>query len=228
MFGGYRRYFECAANLEAHRAEAAAGRWQVGWDYVSDRLLIFTDRNLIRLLGAMPASLAARLDGLRRDITADPRPLVNVLREVDAAHYLPGAVLTKVDRMSMRHGLEVRTPYLSIEVARFAAGLPADRISQGGTGKLVLKHLASRYLPEAWLARPKRGFGLPVRTWGAEEHLLGLLRERISDPASPLRQWIPPGRILDYFATRPLCYALYELWALVILECWLRSHPAVR
>ena len=88
--------------------------------------------------------------------------------------------------------------------------------------------VAVSILPEAWLARPKRGFGLPVRTWGAEEHLLGLLRERISDPASPLRQWIPPGRILDYFATRPLCYALYELWALVILECWLRSHPAVR
>ncbi|WP_370694207.1 asparagine synthase-related protein, partial [Klebsiella pneumoniae] len=69
---------------------------------------------------------------------------MNVLREQDVNHYMPGAVLAKVDRMSMRHGLEVRTPFLSPEMGRFAQALPVRSLAEGRTGKLILRRLAAR------------------------------------------------------------------------------------
>jgi asparagine synthase (glutamine-hydrolysing) len=225
MFGGYRRYSDVAASLDAHPAEVAAGTWTAGRDYVSSRLLIYHDRELSALLGGMPKPVLEVLESWRAAITRDSRPLIDRLRQEDAEHYLPGAVLAKVDRMSMQHGLEVRTPYLSMEVARFAAALPTGQVLQGANGKIVLKHLAKRFLPEEWLMRPKRGFGLPVVAWGAQDHLLRLLRQRLAEPDSTLRQWIAPERITGYFAGQD-SPSLYQLWALVILERWLRSHPA--
>ena len=69
------------------------------------------------------------------------------MRHTDVKNYVPGAVLGKVDRMSMRHSLEVRTPYLSIEVARFAERLPDWTLVRGRQGKLILREVARRYLP---------------------------------------------------------------------------------
>ncbi|MGQ9369477.1 asparagine synthase (glutamine-hydrolyzing) [Azospirillum sp. ST 5-10] len=227
IFGGYDRYFHCAAAVERNRDRIAAGTWHVGRDYYSSRILIFDDRDLSVLYGGMPAAAATVLADLRRRIDADPRPLVNVLREMDAAHYLPGAVLPKVDRMSMQHGLEVRTPFLSVEVADFGAGLPASQISNGMSGKLVLKRLASRYLPAEWMARPKMGFGLPMHNW-AEGSLRARTLALLSEPDARLTRWLPAETVRAFFEQRGAAASVYQLWTLQILEHWLRTHPAER
>nr|WP_247895401.1 asparagine synthase (glutamine-hydrolyzing) [Azospirillum brasilense] len=226
VFGGYDRYFHCEAAVARNRERIADGSWHAGRDYYSSRILTFDDRDLSLLCGGMPAAAAAELARLRGYIDMDRRPLVNVLRELDAANYLPGAVLAKVDRMSMQHSLEVRTPYLSVDVAEFGARLSASQISAGFSGKLVLKRLASRYLPADWMERPKMGFGLPMTSW-AEESLRARTLALLSEPDARLTQWLPPEAVRSFFEQREQAISVYQLWSLRILEHWLRSHPAI-
>ena len=80
---------------------------------------------------------------------------------------MPGAVLAKVDRMSMRNALEVRTPFLTREIARFAESLPLALVANPQVGKVLLKQLALRYYPKEWVCRPKQGFGIPPLIGGS-------------------------------------------------------------
>ena len=72
--------------------------------------------------------------------------------------YLPDDLLTKTDRASMLHGLEVRSPFMDHELAAFAARLPPSLKVRGGTLRYIQRKLAARYLPSQILNRPKQGF----------------------------------------------------------------------
>jgi asparagine synthase (glutamine-hydrolysing) len=227
LFGGYNRYFVTVD--EDARNAAGDPPWQ-GWTrgsvYVSSRLLINADADIERLFGKVPPGLAARLAQMRSDIDHDARPLINVIREFDAHNYLPGAVLAKVDRMSMQHSLEVRAPLLGMDVAKFAMKLSAADCYGGQQGKLVLKRMASRYLPLEWLQRPKRGFGIPIEMWG-KESLLPVTRSLVEAPECRLRNWIEPKRLVATLDHLEQTYHPYQCWSLFILELWLRHHQGI-
>lgn len=87
--------------------------------------------------------------------------------------YLQDDILTKVDRASMLHSLEVRAPFLDIEVVDLLRRLPADMKLRGGTTKWILRKAAQNLLPPSVLGRRKQGFALPVGTWLAEGKLDG-------------------------------------------------------
>jgi asparagine synthase (glutamine-hydrolysing) len=78
----------------------------------------------------------------------------------DLVDYLPGDILTKVDRTSMDVSLEVRSPYLDHRVVEFMLALPVDMKLRGKTGKYLLKRLAERYLPADIVHRKKQGFAV--------------------------------------------------------------------
>jgi asparagine synthase (glutamine-hydrolysing) len=226
MFGGYGRYFVTVDEDDAKRAgEARYADWTAGENYVSSRLLVFLDGDIAALFGAVPPGLASRLCGLRQRLSTDRRPLINVLRELDAANYLPGAVLAKVDRMSMQHSLEVRAPLLGREVAAFAAGLAGQSCYGAGQGKLVLKRVTTRYLPESWVSRQKRGFGIPIELWD-KAHLLPATRALLEDREARLPQWLDRARIGACLDRLEANFHAYQCWGIFILETWLRSHRA--
>jgi len=79
--------------------------------------------------------------------------------------YLQDDILTKVDRASMMHSLEVRAPFLDIELVDFARRLPASVKVRGGRTKWILKRALEPVLPRDILYRPKKGFGVPVGQW---------------------------------------------------------------
>ena len=225
-FGGYGRYFNTVDEWSRKRkGDPQLSWWSAGAVYLSNRILVFPDDELERLMGAIPKSFAELLAGMRGDIDRNARPLLNVVRELDARTYMPGAVLPKVDRMSMQHSLEVRAPLLGIDVARFAMGLAADDCYAAGQGKLVLKRVAERYLPSNWMRRPKRGFGLPMDMWGADT-LMPVIEEQLLDHKSRLAEWIAPRQIQAYVKRLRQEFHPYRAWALFILETWLRTHPA--
>jgi asparagine synthase (glutamine-hydrolysing) len=227
LFGGYGRYFNTVDEWTRKKArDPQLAWWQAGAVYVSQRILVFPDDELERVFSVIPGSLRASLLELRNGIDRDSRPLLNVLRELDARHYMPGAVLAKVDRMSMQHSLEVRAPLLGIDVARFAMTLASDDCYRAGQGKRVLKRVASRYVPAEWMARPKRGFGLPMDMWGARQ-LLPALDALIRTPDCRLAEWIPHANLVRYLDHLRSEFHPYRAWALFVLEHWLRTHPAV-
>lgn len=134
-----------------------------------------------RALGVVPPELRATLytDRFAREIGGyrAEDPLVEMMRSaparsgLDRAQYadlkfwLPGDILTKVDRTSMDVGLEAREPLLDHRLIEFAAQLPQHERIRGRQGKWLLKHTMRRYLPDDVLFRPKQGFVTPIAQW---------------------------------------------------------------
>jgi asparagine synthase (glutamine-hydrolysing) len=79
--------------------------------------------------------------------------------------YLQDDIMAKVDRASMLHGLEARSPFLDLEVVDFARKLPHSVKLRGGTTKWILKKALEPVLPESILYRKKKGFGTPLGQW---------------------------------------------------------------
>jgi asparagine synthase (glutamine-hydrolysing) len=83
----------------------------------------------------------------------------------DLTFWMPGDILTKVDRTSMAVSLEAREPLLDHRLVEFAARLPEGMRVKGSTGKYLLKKSLERYLPNDILYRPKQGFVTPIAEW---------------------------------------------------------------
>jgi asparagine synthase (glutamine-hydrolysing) len=127
---------------------------------------------------SVAAALAPELDGAGEIVEEHVRtmyragdrgdPLQAIMR-ADARLYLPEDVLVKVDRMSMAHGLEVRSPLLSRRIVELAFSIPADLKVRGGKGKALLRALATRHVPVELTDLPKRGFHIPLDRWMRQE-----------------------------------------------------------
>jgi len=94
--------------------------------------------------------------------TDDPLTLIQYL---DVKTYLVGDILTKVDRASMAHALEVRVPLLDHQLVDWISGLQPSLKLRGQCGKYVFKKAMESYLPEDILYRKKMGFGVPLAEW---------------------------------------------------------------
>lgn len=117
-------------------------------------------------------AFAASLDGFRAEdeliaiMRAAPgRSGLDRAQYADLTFWMPGDILTKVDRTSMAVSLEAREPLLDHRLVEFAARLPEGMRVKGGTGKYLLKKTLERYLPHDILYRPKQGFVTPIAEW---------------------------------------------------------------
>lgn len=98
---------------------------------------------------------------------------------LDMDTYLPGDILCKVDRASMKYSLETRCPILDTDVMELSYRIPHAYKYAGGDKKHILKDIAYDYIPKELLERPKVGFGVPLDKW-----LRGPLREQLLDYSS--------------------------------------------
>jgi len=110
---------------------------------------------------------------------------LSLIQYLDTKTYLVGDILTKVDRASMAHSLEVRVPMLDHKFLEWAASVPSSYKLKGQEGKYILKKALEPYLPNEVLYRPKMGFGVPLAKW-----FRGPLKER-------LRASIVDGGLVD-------------------------------
>jgi asparagine synthase (glutamine-hydrolysing) len=96
--------------------------------------------------------------------------------------YLVGDILTKVDRASMAHALEVRVPFLDHKLLEWISGLPSSMKIQGAEGKYMLKKALEPYLPHEIMYRRKMGFSIPLAEW-----FRGPLRSKLHDALTSQR-----------------------------------------
>jgi asparagine synthase (glutamine-hydrolysing) len=129
-----------------------------------------------------------------------------------------------MDRMTMAHGLEARSPLLDRALFDYVASLPDALKRSGARGKIVLKHAVADLLPPAILSRPKHGFGVPLGAW-----FRGDLRPLVHDTllSSPrLARFLRLDAVQALFAEHLSGRADrgHQLWTLLTLELWLRKH----
>ncbi|MGU3390963.1 XrtA/PEP-CTERM system amidotransferase [Sphingomonas sp. M1A8_2b] len=96
---------------------------------------------------------------------APARDAIDRAQYADIKHWLPGDILTKVDRTSMAVGLEAREPLLDHRLVEFCATLPATMRLHRGEGKWLMKKAMEPYLPREILYRQKMGFVTPISAW---------------------------------------------------------------
>jgi asparagine synthase (glutamine-hydrolysing) len=220
LFGGYGRY---QSTLGDEINQAGNPEWLPENAYYSYRIMTFPDATLEKFSGTLTQQSRDLFEALRMPLRDKSLPLLQRMRQSDIENYLPGAVLAKVDRMSMQHSLEVRAPLLGRAVAQFSMSIAANDLCVPGASKRVLKHLAQRYIPRAGLDRPNMGFGMPVKSWGAEK-LAQEVSKLLLSPDCRISGWITPDRLKRFSQYHSSTPQTYQLWAVYILELWLRHH----
>jgi asparagine synthase (glutamine-hydrolysing) len=134
---------------------------------------------------------------------------------------LVSEMLTKVDRMTMAHGLEARVPFLDHHLVEWAFTVPGPHKLRDTEGKLLVKKAMERYLPRDILYRRKQGFNVPMKLWMRRE-LRDYVRDNLADTHLRRRgifRTETVGRLLDnHFSGRT--DASNKIYSLLMLELW--------
>lgn len=140
---------------------------------------------------------------------------------IDLKIWISDVLMTKVDRMSMAHSLEVRTPFLDFELVEYLMAVE-PQIKLGDKSKYLLKKIAKNYLPVDIINRPKQGFGLPYLEWLYDEY-----GEEI------LHTILRVNKTLNIFEIEFVNFLYFEakenrfkqhLWNLFIFSRWFEKH----
>lgn len=133
--------------------------------------------------------------------------------------------LTYTDKMSMAVGVEVRVPFLDLDMVDFAAHIPLGLKQRGSEGKWILKKVMEPYLPQEVIYRPKSGFGAPLRRWMRHDlrELLGDLLSADSLQRRGLFEHAAVQRLIADNDTGKVD-ASYTLLSLLCIEIWCRTY----
>ena len=174
------------------------------------------------ILNNTPTTLDILNVAYSRSGTNDP---LNRALFVDFETLLPDQVLTFVDRLSMAHSVEVRTPFLDYRLIEYVASLPGNIKIKNGRVKHILKEAISDLLPQDIIDRPKEGFVLPINDW-----IMDNLSAYIRDTLSECR--LNKHGLLNYQAVNKLVDDHFnngekygpQLWNLVMFQLWWEEY----
>lgn len=153
-----------------------------------------------------------------------PDPLLHQLLYLNFKTYLHDDLLVKMDRMSMAHSLEARSPFLDTDLLQFVTSLPAEMKATIFQRKRLLKRAMKDLLPADLLARRKHGFGAPVDTW-FRSSLVAPFRDLVLSRDSRVGERLDirvVSMLMNQHETGTRSHGA-RLWSLLVLETWLRS-----
>ncbi len=215
------KVFRAKTTFEAMGRDSVAGYFHgvsVCSDSLRDRM--FSDALKKRLNGYNAVEVLRRHD--RKNPSSD---IYGQVQYLDMKTYLVGDILTKVDRASMAHALEVRVPFLDHKLVEWISGLPSSLKIRGAEGKYMLKKALEPYLPNDIMYRRKMGFSIPLAEW-----FRGPLRMKLRDALTSQRMadtglFNMPNlaRMCDDHAAGIRDYSA-SLWSLLMFEAFLRNQ----
>ncbi|MGZ3864842.1 MAG: asparagine synthase (glutamine-hydrolyzing) [Bacteroidia bacterium] len=164
---------------------------------------------------------------LKKEYTKTLNEDYNSVLLADMNLVLPGDMLTKVDRMSMAHGLEIRNPFLDYRMVEFAFSLEPSSKIDGRSQKKIIKESCAHLLPDEILHRKKHGFETPVQQW-----LQGPLKNRIDELCLD-ESFIEQQGLFSYKEIRSLVKKALSadagdttsvVWSLLIFNHWYKKY----
>jgi len=244
LFGGYTRYAELLSRRElpllARRAIARVAEHLPQRTRGRNRILDLSRSRQGRYAATVAAPPGAREGGMLAASLAEQVPPMDALlaaafspvvgrdllaqmTAVDLTTYLPGDILTKVDRMSMAVSLEARVPLLDHHIVEFAAEMPSRLKYRDGVGKWLLRQAITGLVPPRVLSHPKHGFGVPLARWFRDE--LRYRLEGLQRADALIRPYVDADavtRLIDEHRAGRRDHS-HLLWRLLVLEVWLRA-----
>lgn len=160
---------------------------------------------------------------LEKLIKEEPSEL-NKMLFWDLNTFLVDHNLNYTDKLGMASGVEVRVPYLDIDLVKFSTKIPPSLKLKGNTTKYLLKRVAEKYLPNEVIYRPKTGFGAPVRKW-IKNDMNSFINDYLSQESIEKRKIFNYDKIkelIDLNASKKEDLA-YPIWSLLAIESWLRQ-----
>lgn len=191
------------------------------WVREADLLALYTPE--FRASLSQARTFEPMLDFLK-PLPASVQPLDRMLA-LEQRFFLADHNLTYTDRMSMAAGVEVRVPFLDLDLVEHAAKIPLGLKQRGRVGKWVLKKAMEPYLPKDVIYRPKSGFGAPLRRWMRHE-LRPLLGDLLSVESLKRRGLFEPAAVQQLIARNDggKVDAAYTLLSLLSIEIWCRAY----
>jgi asparagine synthase (glutamine-hydrolysing) len=175
---------------------------------------------LPRMQAASSRATIERFERVLAESTA--RSAIGRLADLDFQTYLTDDINVKVDIASMAHALEVRCPYLDMEVVEFAARLPASMLMRV-RGKYLLRRAAAGLVPKPILRRRKRGFALPLKRW-LRHDLRQMAHDVLLDRTARERGLFDPDYVAQLVASLDHeSIQVDRIWTLLMLELWFRA-----
>ncbi len=154
---------------------------------------------------------------------AGRRSAVEAAAWTDLQTYLPCDLMTKVDIASMAHSLECRQPFLDYRLIELALSFPLKWHFRGLRGKRMLRQAFAAQLPATVFRRAKMGFGVPLDYWFRHE-LREMTHDLLLGGDSRTAAWFRRPAVAQLISQHEqgVFNHAYRLWALLVLECWLR------
>lgn len=235
VFGGYQRYqkYLRAHWLQSHLPTSLfdpfkdflPGKMQRGLTPLSESYSpqnVWTEYELLGLLRHAFVAPAA-MQAVQRNTVS--HSALRALKETDMRGYLSEQLLMKVDKIAMQNNLEARAPYLDSRIVAAGLALSDKDTYKWGQNKLLLRKIASQYLPDSIVWREKHGFEVPLDTW---------FRNQYSHVAKDAVRYLSTSHA-HLFRSRYLTHILQEhladthnhsnkLWSLTVLAQWLETH----
>lgn len=189
--------------------------------YFSQQALFFSEYDLDSMMSS----------GWRKKIDRDESNSIgsninaHTLPFWDLTNYLPDDNLTKVDRASMFHSLEVRVPLLDYRVVEMALKLPLEHKYHKGHTKHILKEVLYDYVPKKLFDRPKQGFSIPVNEW-LRSDLRFLIDDYLNEAVieeQGIFNYSEVRKIKDQFLKGNNLF-FNKIWSLTLIQKWMIDH----
>lgn len=144
---------------------------------------------------------------------------LNDALNMDIQNYMPGDILTKIDRASMANALELRAPFLDVDFASFCLSLPGSIKIDKNKDKIILREAYSKSWTGEIQKRSKQGFGAPVDKWLTRNKMEDLKRSYLFDKRNKIYNLLSYDEVRKYYEGNN-----YQTWILLALSIWMENH----
>ncbi|UOE38013.1 asparagine synthase (glutamine-hydrolyzing) [Chryseobacterium oryzae] len=143
---------------------------------------------------------------------------LNTCLKMDLTNIIPGDYLVKDDRIAMMHSIELRTPFLDVNLVEFCVSLPAEYKVNSTETKIILRNAFGELLTSNILNKKKQGFGAPISDWLKISEMEMLTEKILKTPSSKI------FKKLDFKEVQKQLNYNYKHWSLLVLGIWMDKH----